>query len=346
MRAATRLVPLVIIATMGLTACTGSGGGGDLSWEDSPLSRYLSAAYGGDLSQEEQERKMAERQKQVEELVAECMTEEGFEYTPVDQRGGMSFSSGDEWKPDDREWVAQYGYGAVDWPGREEMESAVPDDEFVDPNQDYVESLSESERQAYQETLWGAAVMEEQTEEQTEEGGTYEYRWEDHGCQGKAQHETDSETNVWEREEFADLQKAINQLYNELGSHPDLAELDAKWASCMADAGYDGFSKQQDAQQSVYDDMNAFYEKMPQPDPNLSEAEMTAFYEDAEKERRAQQEPIQEKEVELALADLDCREKTDYRDAQLKIQFAIEEQFIADHKTELEAFKAAAEQQG
>lgn len=343
MRAAARLTPLVMLAVLGLTACSGgSKEGGGLTWEDSPLSTYLSAAYGGDLSQEEQERKMTERQKQVEELVAACMTDEGFEYTPVDQRGGMSFSSGDEWKPDDREWVAQYGYGAIDWPGRERMETAASEEEFVDPNQGYVESLSESEQQAYQETLWGPGVAEDQMNED----GSYEYRWENHGCQGKAQHEVEGDTNVWEREEFADLQEAINQLYNELGSHPDLAELDAKWASCMADAGYDGLAKQQDAAQSIYDDMNALYEEMPQPDPNLSEAEMMAFYEDAEKDRRAQQEPIKEKEVALALADLDCRDKLDYRDAQLKIQFAIEEQFIADHKTELEAFKAAAEQQG
>jgi hypothetical protein len=44
------------------------------------------------------------------------------------------------------------------------------------------------------------------------------------------------------------------------------------------------------------------------------------------------------------VADLGCREKTDYRQQQLKIQFAAEEQFIADHKEELDALKARAEQ--
>ncbi len=51
-----------------------------------------------------------------------------------------------------------------------------------------------------------------------------------------------------------------------------------------------------------------------------------------------------EEEVELALADLGCREETDYRQKAQDIQFELEEQFIADHESELEALRAAAEQ--
>ena len=51
-----------------------------------------------------------------------------------------------------------------------------------------------------------------------------------------------------------------------------------------------------------------------------------------------------EREIEIALVDLDCRTKTSYTEEALKIQFDLEERFIADNKAELEAFKAAAEQ--
>ena len=51
-----------------------------------------------------------------------------------------------------------------------------------------------------------------------------------------------------------------------------------------------------------------------------------------------------ERELKLALIDLDCREKTSFATKSLEIQFALEEKFIAENKTELEAFKAAAEQ--
>ena len=48
--------------------------------------------------------------------------------------------------------------------------------------------------------------------------------------------------------------------------------------------------------------------------------------------------------MHVALADLECREKTGFRAAYAEIQFALEEEFIADHKAELDALKAAAEQ--
>ena len=50
-------------------------------------------------------------------------------------------------------------------------------------------------------------------------------------------------------------------------------------------------------------------------------------------------------EVELALADLDCREETDYTDRSTDIARDAEQQFVDDHRSELEAMKAAAEQE-
>ena len=80
-------VPLAALAASAmvfiLTGCGGASSDDKLSYEDSPLSQYLSAAWGGDLSQEEQQKKMEKEQAQVEELVAQCMADEGFEGTAV-----------------------------------------------------------------------------------------------------------------------------------------------------------------------------------------------------------------------------------------------------------------------
>ncbi len=334
-----------IAAVLVLSACSApeSSETAQDDWRNSPLNKYLSAVWGGDLTEEEQQRRFEEQQKQVEEFVAECMSEQGFEYKPVDHSGTVSFGSDEEWNPDSREWVAQWGYGAVNWPGREAMESAAPaDGEWVDPNQEYVESLSESERTAYYEALHGP----QPSEEELNEDGSYEYDWETAGCYGAAQHEVNGAQNVWEDDEFADLRAAMEQMWSTLQSDPKIAELDAEWSSCMADAGHAGFTRQSDAAQSIYDELNKMYENGPEFDENLSEEEMTRLWEEHDKQVRKELEPVGEREVELALADLDCREKTDYRSEQMKIQFAIEEQFIEDHKTELEAFKAAAEQRG
>lgn len=53
---------------------------------------------------------------------------------------------------------------------------------------------------------------------------------------------------------------------------------------------------------------------------------------------------VKDEEIELALADLDCREKTDYTAVHKKVQDALEQRFIDDHRAELDALKADAEQ--
>jgi hypothetical protein len=312
---------LGIALVVGLAGCSLlPGGQAELSWEDSPLNTYLNSQDG--MSQEEMEERMIAQQQLIEEHVAECMTEEGFEYIPVDQSqfGGFT-TSGDEWDPDSREWVEEYGYGAINYPGRDDQPE--PGEEFVDPNQEYVASLSESEMAAYYETLYGP----QPTEEEMGEDGSYEYDPENAGCYGRAQLETTGE-DPYSSDEFKPIMEALNEFYTNLQSDPALADLNDAWSSCMGEAGYSGFATQTDAQNSIYDELNEYYENVVEPvedDPALDE--------------------IQEREIDLALADLECRESTDYRQQSLQLQFELEEEFIQEHKAELEAFKAALQEQ-
>ena len=307
-----------------------------LTYEDSPLSTYLASAYGGDMSQEEQQKQYEERQREQEELMAECMAKEGFEYTPNTDNGGMVFSGDDVvWEPEKKDWVEKYGYGIVNSPYSEEMGEQTGE-EYVDPNQEYVESLSESEQTAFYETAYGAGP----TEEEMSEDGSYEYSWESAGCQGWAQHELEGD-DPWQSDEFADLRDKMNELYTSTQDSPELKELNAAWASCMDDAGEPGFSAQLEAQQSISDEQSALYDAAYGDGSTPVDTESPDFVDpNASPEMAA----LGEREIELALADLECRTKTSYADESLKIQFALEEKFIADNKADLEAFKAAAEQ--
>ncbi|MBO0981949.1 hypothetical protein [Microbacterium sp. SD291] len=320
---------------LSLAGCAGAGGDEGLSYEDSPLNKYLSAAWGGDMSPEEQQKQMDERQREQEELMAECMAEEGFEYTPNLQNGGMVMSGDDiKWEPEKKEWVEKYGYGMVNSPFNEQ-EMPEPE-EYVDPNQEYVESLSESEQQAYYEVAYGVPP----TEEEIGEDGSYEYNWEDAGCQGWAQHEIDGE-DPWQTDEFADLRKKMEELWGSTQESAEMKDLNAEWAACMEDAGEPGFKTQTEAQMSISDEQSKIYEASYGDGTTPVDTESPEFVDPSQS---PEMKALGEREIELALVDLDCRKKTGYAEESLKIQFAREEKFIADNKADLEAFKAAAEQ--
>ena len=329
--------PLAVVAAsalaLTLAGCSG-GAGAELTYEDSPLSKYLSAAYGGDLSPEEQQKQFEEQQRKQEDLMAECMAKEGFEYTPNVQNGGMVFSDDDvKWEPDSKEWVEKYGYGMVNNPFTTEG-SSDQGQEYVDPNQDYLDSLSESERNAFYETAYGVPP----TDEEIGEDGSYEYNWEESGCQGWAQHELQGD-DPWQSDEFAELRDKMTELWSSTQDAPEYTALNAEWASCMADKGEPGFTVQSEAQQSISDEQNKIYETAygdgsTEIDPETFEDPSTS----------PEMKALGDKEIALALVDLACRQKTDYTEQALKIQFAQEEKFIKDNKADLEAFKAAAEQ--
>lgn len=332
--------PLAVLATtalaLTLAGCSGPGGG-ELSYEDSPLNEYLSAAYGGDLSPEEQQKQMDEQNREREELMAQCMAEEGFEYTPNLDNGGVVMSGEDiEWEPEKKEWVEKYGYGAVNSPFNEEGAQPPPEEEYVDPNQEYVQSLSESEQQAYWETAYGVPP----SEDEMNEDGSYEYNWEDAGCQGWADHEMQGD-DPWQSEEFAGLQEKMNEFWTTTQESEEIKALNAKWASCMEDAGEPGFGSPMEAQQSIYDEQSKIYDAAYGDGSTPVDPESPDFVDPTES---PEMKALGEREIELALVDLECRKQLSYAQESLKIQFALEEKFIAENKAELDAFKAAAEQ--
>ena len=289
--------------------------------EVGPLGEYYEQLYASS-SQEDMDAQTRER----EALVATCMQEQGFEYVPLDPATDGAYSVEEaEDAPvvdyDSEEYAATEGYGVFTYD--EEDQAEEPVEEYVDPNEDYVAAMSESESTAYYEALHGPQV--EYDEDAPEEEVRYD--WTTAGCYGAADHEVMGE-QAWEDPAFASLMEEMDGLYEEAAADPAMVALDAEWAGCMADAGFTGFTKQQDAAESIYEEQNTLYEsggaegEYVEPDP-------------------AALAELEEQELETAVADARCREEVDYRAKAQEVSFALEQDFVDTHEAELAALVAA-----
>ena len=310
-------VASLAVASLLLAGCSTPGGGGadgTLTYEDSPLMKYSAALYGGERENEEY---IAEANA-VEELVATCMAAEGFEYVPVDQAQYYTANGNDaEVDRDTEEWVAANGYG-YNLTDEQQAEQNAQWEDVVDPNQEYLASLSESEQTAYYEVLQGPQSTEEEMSDP-------EFVYQQLGCQGEASIEVRGQ-QLYENPEYKDLIADMTKLWEKQLELPEVKAVNAAWSGCMADAGYPDLK----TKDGVYDIMNAQNEE--------AYADGT---EELSDEKRAE---MRDEEIDLALADFHCAEDVDYTTVTLTAQFALEEQFIADNKAELDAMLAASSQ--
>jgi hypothetical protein len=314
------------IALTLLAGCSSGGSGptddGTLTWEDSPLSAYWDKIGGGEQDQAAADAEFI----RSEEIVAACMQEEGFEYTPDEPSRFVATSDDDtdDGMPeyDSLEYAEQYGYGATTYsemPGNDEA------DEYVDPNADYLATMSETEQEAFYAALYGPDTMsEETTDEEAEE--EYEYDWTKAGCQGKAQHEVYEEGDIYNDPEFKDLFDAMNDFYEDSQKDERFLAAFRDWSECMAEAGYD-FGNPTEASQSIYDLVN----EIPY-DEATGEQDPAALAE------------IRDDEIATATADRKCQDSTGAMDKALKAQFAVEQDFVDAHKAELDAMVEKASQ--
>lgn len=300
------LAPVALLVGVGL-ALTGCSQPTEekLDPVDSPLALFLGGGFGVQSAET-----LAEQAREVEELVAACMAEQGFEYIPVDQSQYTAYL---EEERDTEEWIAAHGYGV----NMTDEEASASYGDFVDPNAEYVASLSRIEAEAFYEAQWGIPPTENAD-------GSYDYNWEEAGCYGAAEHQVKDE-QAYDEEEFQPILDAINDLYESVSKDPRVKRLDAEWAACMADAGFTEFNTQPEAANSIYQAMN---------DSANYQAEIGEPV-DAETFKAAR-----DLEIDTALADFRCKAEVDYDTAKLAVQFELEEKFIEDHETELDALRA------
>lgn len=198
--------------------------GGD---SESPLGDLLGLPITDDEAMEEYFNDLG---RQAELKAAECMIAQGFEYKVADfsNVGGLANSVDFE----SREFAEQYGFGIASNPFEESFEAF---EEFEDPNQAYLDSLTEGERDAYQTALAGSPP----------EAGDDFQSFEPGGCQGEAFEEVFSFFEVLT--EFGDEFEAIEEAFD---ADPRIVAATSGWGACMTEAGY-RFTNAADAESDI-----------------------------------------------------------------------------------------------
>jgi hypothetical protein len=212
-----------------------------------------------------------QEERERQELIAECMAAQGFEYTPVDYSQFAVFGPEGDLDPTSREYAETYGFGFSTF---EDQAIAEPAADFVDPNQEYVEGLSESASDAYYAALYGQPPEIDESMTEDEINAMLEENpdlFQPQGCEGEAfQSTSDGLESV-----YTALSDQFEDLFQRVEADPRVVAWEADWASCMADAGYDFGSMEE-----IYDELSRRMEPLwasQDPTAGMTQAELEAL---------------------------------------------------------------------
>lgn len=296
-----------------------------------------------DFDAEAEQERFATEQREMQELIADCMADEGFEYIPfVPDEGAFFFG------PDlEDNFTETYGFGIstfiLEDPFLQEEEE-FEDPYANDPNQEIVENLTDAERDEYYYVLWGDEPdfdFENATEEEIDE---FFADWQPTGCQSEAEQETYAQQAFFE--EFGD---AFEEMYTRAEADPRIVAVEQEWSVCMADAGY-LFSESQEMFEYLQTKVDEVV-TWPEPDfggdfeepdfESMTEEEMQAFFEEQEafyqpQFDEAELKALNDEEIAMAIANEACA--SDDQDVWLEVMADLEQQFLDENREALEAF--------
>ncbi len=309
-----------------------------------------------DMDPDEQEQRYRQEEMDRQQVIAECMRAEGFEYTVFVYEQSFSFESPYQ-DMTRREFVEKYGFGIStmfeDGFAPPEM---TPADEEINPNDEYVSSLSEAEQEAYYEALYGPPQEEPPMEETVGTDGepvAVDFEYVPMGCDGKAYEEQSSPEDQEFMEEIGTLMST--EIYERVQADSRVVDATKAYAECMSDAGYPEITSQEDTYEEVSTRMEPIYNSMgggfvyeeeavddgsvsatvaaaPAPAPGDTIGDDGAPTYDEEL-----LEQVQAYELALAAADLECG--ADLQRAMYEVSAEYEEEFIAAHGDELARYK-------
>ena len=289
----------------------------------------------------------ADMERRVQESIASCMAQEGFEYVPAVRPQGAGFFAFDQ-----EEYARERGFGITTWYGEEGFFSS--DEDWVDPNAEIVASLSESERNAYQEVLYGKDPFSGGPDESDDIESVGDL-W-GSGCNGKAYEVVYGAMD----EVFMELGPQLEELNQRVEADPRFREAEEMWAGCMADRGFP-----YDSQQTMYEQVNEeFLRRLEEivgtvgaafdPLEGMSEEEVQAFWEERSEEEigdffdQAQQEAmagidrealeaLQQEERDIAVASFECGEELN--DTVMEVFREYEGDFVRENRDVLEGLR-------
>jgi hypothetical protein len=339
---------LVALPALALAGCGGEGQAADS--DDSPLAEYfgpdaisfdsggMSMSYGGSAEAEEYEptEEDLQNQREFENLVQQCMANEGFEYVPyVVDASTWEDPYVDAYALPPDEFAEQYGYGISTL----HMADA---DYPEDPNEQIRQGLSGQALAEYERALHG------HWDEEISEGE----EWtppplEDRGCYDKASAEIWGDPYGEEGEgevkdpymEFESLMEDLWSIAERFQDDPRMEEPVQLWQDCMAAAGHQ-FELIGDPEQEVWQRMDALQgwdEYMAEQDVD-GEGEGTMAPFEPQPIDPADLKELQDYELAVARADHECRDEH-YNDIAAQVQRELEAEFVEEHREELERYR-------
>jgi hypothetical protein len=325
-----RAVRWAVVAIVALAACGGAAGGRTAddteSADDEPVDP-IAEFFGFGMPGEDDAQRFREQHRRVEELVRQCMAAEGFDYVPMDppDMGAMPGNGLTQ-----REFAERYGYGMSTF-FEESMEQSQ---EFVDPNAEQLEAMTDEQRRAWEEALYAPSEQPPVPEGEDE---TVVFEGFGGGCQGQAAEAVYGAEQAQFEELFGDYQEALE-------ADPRWREAAEAWRECMAAEGYD-FAKPEDAIEAVSERADELYQSV-DPFAGMTQEEIAALTpEEVEAATAVEPDPellaeTKEFELAVAIADYDCQ--TELRRATAEVGQA----YLDAHRDEFERARDAMEDQG
>lgn len=298
---------------------------------DGPVDDYLAAALGPQAIGSSFPENI-----RIEDLIAQCMAEKGFEYTPYVPRfigeREMQYPMEHELGWGTRAFAEQLGFGITTeawgagngtrfWPITEADGGMA----VVNPVDSYAETASEEELHAWVSALEGAAMYDPQLRDDPG------YDQETDGCNPRVRNGTEGVP-------FPELSQAIALIRSTVELDGRLAGVRRQWSQCMAQDGFPGLTTVDDAEELVFQAAEDFVvthaaEMVVQPgQPRIEGIKASA------PELLA---ALQAQEITVAVTSATCREDVGYDRTRAMVDREYQEEFVDAHRAELDAWLAA-----
>ncbi|HEX8159129.1 MAG TPA: hypothetical protein VF526_17220 [Solirubrobacteraceae bacterium] len=219
-------------------------------------------------------------QAKVENRIAACMKEQGFEYVPADPVAQQAALTG---KPNmsDLEFEQQFGYGISTLYGRGNPQS--------DPNEKIRASLSGPDKTAYEQALTGGKP--DQTFFNAVDAGDFSQLG---GCTKTATDEAFGGTEL-----LGTLQRKLDELDDSILADQRMVKANEAWTACMRTATGSSYEDSE----AIESEIRTAFEKIVPGAVAPGQVAAEGSYD------KAALAALQHREVDLANKDLECEKK-------------------------------------
>lgn len=286
---------LVALTLMLCAAVVAAGCGGDDKSTEPPQELEDTLGFGGDAAKEVQAR--------VENRISDCMQAQGFEYTPVDPFAQQQALTGKA-RITDEEFTRQFGFGISTLFGKGNEQS--------DPNERARQNLSQADRAAYDRALYGENVGV--TFSEAVDSGDFT---ELGGCTKDA-----SEAAFGGAAVLTSLVERLDELDERIIQDQRMVRATEKWRDCMLEKGY---------RYEEPDEIDSDIEERFHSIVGSGVAPGTSTPPQGVSFDRAALTDLQQEEVRIANADLDC-EKQEIEPVERDVRPQYEEQFRSQNQ--------------